>query len=76
MNDYLYLAAQPVLAEVTQFPRIWYAMPLIVAISLVYGATRHERTYDVLVNGFKTFAWIMFFALVILALILAVGYWT
>jgi hypothetical protein len=29
-------------AGVGSFPRIWFALPLIVAISLVYSASRYE----------------------------------
>jgi len=38
------------LAEVNQ---LWYALPLIVVISLVYAATRHELMEPILRHAFR-----------------------
>jgi hypothetical protein len=32
---------------------LWYALPLILAASLVYAATRHERTAPILMHAFR-----------------------
>ncbi len=47
------------------FNYFWYAVPLIVAISLVYGATRHELMRPILEHSLKAGVWIVGFMLVI-----------
>ncbi len=37
--------------------RLWYAVPLIVAVSLVYAATRHEEVVPILVHAFRGAIW-------------------
>ena len=49
--------------------QLWHFVPLVVAISLVYGATRHELMRPILANAFKFGVWIVGFVAVI-ALIL------
>ena len=49
--------------------QLWHFVPLVVAISLVYGATRHELMHPILANAFKFGVWIVGFVVVI-ALIL------
>ena len=46
------------LADIT---RMWYALPLVISISLVYGATRHELVRPILDHAFRTAAWIVGF---------------
>ena len=43
------------------FARMWYAVPLIVSISLVYGATRHELMRPILEHAVRFAAWIVVF---------------
>ena len=50
--------------------RFWYAVPMIIAISLVYGATRHEYVPEILKQSFKAAIWVVGFMAVILVLIL------
>lgn len=40
---------------------LWYAAPLIVAISLVYGATRDERASLIFSHTWRSALWIMGF---------------
>lgn len=50
---------------------LWYALPLIVVISLVYAATRHEQNDNILVAAGRIGTWIvgfMFAIFVVLAL--------
>ncbi len=47
------------LAEVN---RLWYSLPLLVSISLVYSATRHERMAPIL----KSAAWFAFWTIVVM----------
>jgi hypothetical protein len=37
---------------------IWYALPAIIAISLVYSATRHEAIFPILHHALRTALWI------------------
>jgi hypothetical protein len=41
--------------------RLWYSIPLIVVISLVYGATRHELRRPIFEHAFRFGAWIVGF---------------
>jgi uncharacterized membrane protein len=43
------------LAEIAQ---IWYALPLVVVVSLVYAATRHELMPPILHRALRTAVWI------------------
>ncbi len=48
------------------FPRlwnadIWYSLPLIIAISLVYAATRHEAIGPILKHACRLGLWIVGF---------------
>ncbi len=53
------------------WPQTWYAVPLIVAVSLVYAATRHELMVPLLMLSIRTAFSITCFMGVILALM----YW-
>jgi len=48
----------PILLAVAQ---IWYALPLIVSISLVYAATRHELVGPILHHAVRLGIWIAAF---------------
>ncbi len=54
--------------------RFWYCLPLLVSISLVYGATRHERMVPILEHAFRFSVWVVTFMLVIFALLLFVSW--
>jgi hypothetical protein len=48
---------------------LWYALPLIIAVSLVYAATRHERMRPILLHAGRVALWIAgFMAVVFVAL--------
>ena len=49
--------------------KIWYAVPLLIAISLVYGATRHEHIPEILRQAFKAGSWILGFMAAIFLMI-------
>jgi hypothetical protein len=59
--------AGPVLAARTN--DMWYALPLIVSVSLVYSATRHEDMRDICVGAVRTGTWIAGFMLVLFAIL-------
>ncbi|MCA9246181.1 MAG: hypothetical protein KDA42_03670 [Planctomycetales bacterium] len=61
------------LGEISQ---LWYALPLIVTVSLVYAATRHERMEPILAHALRFGGWIGGFMLAILLVILALSSFT
>jgi hypothetical protein len=50
--------------------QLWHMVPLIVAISLVYGATRHENMGQILVNSVRAAWWIISFMGIICLILL------
>ena len=64
------ICASPLLAA----SRIWYCLPLIVSISLVYGATRHELMSQILEHAVRFGAWIVTFMLAIFAVTIVVSW--
>ena len=54
--------------------QLWYALPLIVAISLVYGATRHELMGPILIHAYRAAVWIVGFILIFFAVLLLVSW--
>jgi hypothetical protein len=48
---------------------IWYAVPAVLAISLVYSATRHERMRPILIQAVRTALCIAGFMAVIFAVL-------
>ena len=53
-----------------------YALPLIVAVSLVYAATRHEQAGPIQLNAARIGTWILGFMAVILAVLLLISWWS
>jgi len=54
---------------------LWYALPLVVAVSLVYAATRHEFMQPILVHAVRIAGWIVGFMAVVLAILLLMSWW-
>jgi len=50
--------------------QLWHIVPLVVAISFVYGATRHELIGPVLRDTFKAATWIICFMAIIFVILL------
>jgi hypothetical protein len=48
---------------------LWHAIPIILAISLVYGATRHELIMPILNHAYRTAVWIVGFMAIIVAVL-------
>lgn len=64
------------LALLAMFPggrMLIYALPLIVVVSLVYGATRHETWPAILKHSWDTAVWIVGFMGVVFLVILISG---
>ena len=49
--------------------RLWYLLPLVVSVSLVYGATRHERMAPILEHAIRFAIGMLFFLGVLFAII-------
>jgi hypothetical protein len=49
--------------------RLWYALPLVTSISLVYAATRHEEMSHILIHAARFAIWVVVFMAIVLAVI-------
>lgn len=55
---------------------LWYAVPAIIAVSLVYAATRHEQMRPILIHAGRMGAWIVGFMFVIFAVLELISWQT
>jgi heme/copper-type cytochrome/quinol oxidase subunit 2 len=55
------MIAESLLLAALPFGQLWYYLPLVVAISLVYGATRHELPGPILRHAWHTAVWMTMF---------------
>jgi len=53
---------------------LWYALPLVIAVSLVYAATRHEAVEPILCHATRIGSWIVGFMAVVFVVLL-LGSW-
>lgn len=61
----------PILLAAGFFNKLWFALPLIVAISLVYAASKHETWPLIARNAVQTGVWMIgFMSLVFLVLVI------
>lgn len=58
----------------TTYNQLWYSVPLIVAISLVYGATRDEEMGPILIQSYRAAVWIVTFLAIVFAVLLVVSW--
>ena len=65
----------PVLLALLDVNMLWYALPLVVAVSLVYAATRHEIMTPILHHAVRVGAYIVGFMLVIFAVLWFLSLW-
>lgn len=56
-----------------QINELWYSLPLIVVVSVVYAATRYERPDDILVGSVRSIVWVCGFMGIIFAVLWAVS---
>ncbi len=63
------------LPPLAQINLMWYSVPLIVAISLVYSATRHEDMGPILSHAVRLAIMIAGFMAVILVLLALLNWW-
>jgi len=64
----------PALLATFVHSQLWYLLPLVVVVSLVYGATRHELVGPILHHAFKAGIWILGFMGVVLFILLFVSW--
>jgi hypothetical protein len=48
---------------------LWFAVPLIVAVGLVYAGTRHEASHEILRHAVRVWVWMAGFMGVVLAVL-------
>lgn len=63
-----------ILLASTQVKDFWYALPLIVAVSLVYAATRHELMGPILSHAMRIGIWIVGFMAMVLVVLLSISW--
>ena len=54
--------------------QLWYLLPLVVVVSLVYGATRHELMGPILDHALKAGIWILGFMGIVFVVLLFVSW--
>jgi hypothetical protein len=61
-------------ADIARFwhMNIWYSVPAIIAISLVYAGTRHEQMRPLLLHAVRIGAWIVGFMFVVFLVLQAI----
>lgn len=57
------------LVAATGAARLWYIVPLITSVSLVYAATRHEEMGPILGHAARFAIWIVVFMAIVLVVI-------
>ena len=55
---------------------LWYALPAILAVSLVYSATRHEQMGPILAHAGRVALWLVGFMFVVFVVLEIVGRFT
>jgi len=63
-----------ILLTTAPYNQLWYAVPLVVAVSLVYGATRDEEMLPILVQSYRAATWILTFLAIVFAVLLVVSW--
>jgi hypothetical protein len=53
----------------------WYALPLVVAVSLVYAATRQEEMRPILEHSARIGVWIVGFMVCVFVVLLLLDWW-
>lgn len=44
---------------------LWYSLPLVIVVSLVYAATRHELMGPILLHATRMAAWVLGFMIIV-----------
>ncbi len=62
------------LLTIAQINDLWFTLPLIASVSLVYAATRHELIVPILLHSLRIAVWIVGFMAVIFVVILLIAW--
>jgi hypothetical protein len=62
----------PLLAAALRTNQLWYALPLVVVVSLVYAATRDEQLGPILAHALRIGGMVVGFMVVVFAILWAV----
>ena len=62
------------LVFIAQMNDMWYALPLIIAVSMVYAATRHEQMIPILAHAGRLAMWIIGFMVAIFAILFVLSW--
>ena len=54
---------------------LWYALPLIVSVSLVYAATRHESMEVIVRHAMRTAVWFGAFMGIVMVFLAVISHW-
>ena len=65
---------EPLISQIVKTGDLWYALPLVIAVSLVYAATRHEQMGPILAHAVRIGVWIIGFMAVIFVALLLVSW--
>ena len=57
------------------FSRMWYSVPLVVVISLVYAATRHEAMKPILEHALRFGLWVVAFMFIVFVVLSLLSLW-
>ena len=63
------------LAPLVATMNLWYAVPLVVSVSLVCAATRQEEMGAILNHAFRFAVWIVVFMGVVMAVLALLAWW-
>jgi len=63
----------PTIAPLLAVMNLWYALPLIVSVSLVCAATRHEEFGPILQHAMRFGLWIVVFMAVVMGVLTLLG---
>ncbi len=55
--------------------QLLYAIPLIVTVSLVYAATRHEEMAPILQHAVRVAVWIVSFMAIVFVILAVIAWW-
>lgn len=64
----------PALLAASRANELWYAVPLIVVVSLVYAATRHEQMRPILLHALRFAMMVVGFLAAVLVVLVAVSH--
>ena len=62
----------PILATINIY---WFVLPLVVVISLVFSATRHEHWQPIVSGAIRTGIWLLVFLGIFFLVLFVVSWW-